>query len=62
MAELSKARVCGLSCTDIADSNPAWGADVCVLCVLYSKDKRRKTSTVKTQREHENKQILMGSL
>ena len=40
VAERSKATVCGRSLTGISGSNPAEGMDVCVLCVLYSKDKR----------------------
>ena len=33
-AELFKAWVCGRSFAVIADSNPAWGLDICLLCVL----------------------------
>ena len=40
MAERSKARIYGRSLARIAGSNPAGGMDVCLLCVLYSKDKR----------------------
>ena len=34
MAERSKEQVCGRSLAGIADSNPAEGMNVCVLCVL----------------------------
>ena len=34
IAERSKARVCGRSLAGVADSNPAGGMDVCVVCVV----------------------------
>jgi hypothetical protein len=40
-AERSNARVCGGSVAGVAGSNPARGMNVCVVCVLYSKDKRQ---------------------
>jgi hypothetical protein len=41
VAERSKVRVCGRSFAGIAGWNPAGGAWIFVLCVLYSKDKRQ---------------------
>ena len=40
VAERSKARVCVRTLTGVAGSNPAGGMDVCVVCVVYNKDKR----------------------
>ena len=34
VAELSKATVCSRSLTWVAGSNPVWGMDVCVVCVV----------------------------
>ena len=42
VAERSKARVCRRSLAGVAGANPAEGLDVCLLCVLYSKDKKAK--------------------
>ena len=39
VAERSKAKVCGRSLAGVANSNPAGGIDVCVMC--SSKDKRQ---------------------
>ena len=40
MAERSKAWVYSRLSAGVAGSNPAGSMDVCVVCVLYSKDKR----------------------
>ena len=46
VAERCKARVCGRSLTGTADSDPP-GAWMFVLCVLYSKDKRKRAWTIR---------------
>jgi hypothetical protein len=52
--------VCGTSLAEIAGSNPAVGTEVCVFCVLYSKDK--ETSTDEVQRNNKRiKKIPSGA-
>jgi hypothetical protein len=41
VAERFKPRIYDRSLTEVAGSNPGGGIDVCVVCVLYSKDKRQ---------------------
>jgi hypothetical protein len=41
VAVLFKVQVCGRLPAGIAGLNPAGGMDVCLLCVLYNKNKRQ---------------------
>ena len=46
LAERSKAWVCGRSLAGVAGSNPVGGMDVCVVCVVRKRTKR-KTGTIR---------------
>jgi hypothetical protein len=48
----SKAYVCGRSPAGISGSNPVGGTDVCLLCLLYGKDKRQNARTVKKKKKN----------
>ena len=62
MAEQSKTKVCGRSLAEIAVSNPAGGVGVCVVCVLYSKDKRQsQDKAVQTKYGEGTKKIRQGA-
>ena len=66
VAERPKVRVCGRSLAGIEGSNPAWGIDVCVVCVLCNKDKKpgqsRKRCRDKVQSENKESRFGHGCL
>ena len=61
MAERSKAWVYSRLSAGVAGSNPAGSMDVCVVCVLYSKDKRyNQDKEVVKMKYREQKKIFAG--
>ena len=62
----SKARVCGRSFVGVADSTPAGGMDICVVCVVNkdkmqdNEDKETSTDEVQTEYKKIQKKIPPG--